>query len=54
MFSQTTSNKAYLCFIPLKSLPKKHSAIGFRKLLVVVFKCIRNTMSNNTKKEIND
>lgn len=54
MFSQTRSNKAYLCFIPLNSLPKKHPVIGFRKLLAVVSEYIRNSMSNNTIKEINN
>lgn len=52
VFSQTRSNKSYLCFIPMNSLPKKHPAIGFSFMLVVVHKHIKNTTSDNMKKEI--
>lgn len=48
VFSQTRSNKAYLCFIPCNSLPKTHFFIGFMKLLTVVYKYIRNIMSSSS------
>lgn len=36
----------------MNSLPKKHPAIGFSFMLAVVPKHIKNTTSNNMKKEI--